>query len=314
MNKTEKLSFFKNLMSFNYDINHSIYNNKMLLQGCENNSLLLEKVMESKGLKKMIYNYSKENDMPIIIDLSSKLGLVCSAILEKEEHQLRRIHIIGPVITSDISQGYIVKTINRYDINLQWKRQFLVTLSNLPIVPIINITDYTIMCHYAINNQKITRSDIKTQFKGITNTPVLQEKSIGVIEVNNVSKKMYENFINYVHELKQVGNLTKPIIGICDYINLHILDKFTIDDIATYVGYSKYYLTRKFAKEMGYSITQYINKKKIEKSKTLLITTTDTIDEISEDLHFCSRHYFSKLFKKETGMTPAKYRDKNMLV
>jgi AraC-like DNA-binding protein len=50
----------------------------------------------------------------------------------------------------------------------------------------------------------------------------------------------------------------------------------------------------------------------VNKAKTILLNTENNVSEIAYDLGFNYPHYFSRLFKQKTGMTPAKYRDLNL--
>ena len=76
------------------------------------------------------------------------------------------------------------------------------------------------------------------------------------------------------------------------------------------MGYTPYYFTRKFSKEMDMKVTDYIKQARIEYAQMELITTRKGIGEISDSLHFGSRNYFTKVFREITGMTPAAYREK----
>ncbi|WP_334137566.1 helix-turn-helix transcriptional regulator, partial [Muricomes intestini] len=65
-----------------------------------------------------------------------------------------------------------------------------------------------------------------------------------------------------------------------------------------------------FKKSMNVGVSEYINMQKIEESKKLLGETTLKIYEISERLGYESSFYFSKVFKKITGMSPKEYRSR----
>ena len=60
--------------------------------------------------------------------------------------------------------------------------------------------------------------------------------------------------------------------------------------------------------ELGTTPLQYINQKKIEKAQLLLITEELAVKEIAFQLAFDDYSYFSRLFKKTTGVTPQEYR------
>ena len=68
------------------------------------------------------------------------------------------------------------------------------------------------------------------------------------------------------------------------------------------------YLSTLFHKEVGCTLTEYINRQRIERSIHLLQLTAKSVQEISSDCGFQDVKYFIKLFKKHTGFTPNRYR------
>lgn len=134
--------------------------------------------------------------------------------------------------------------------------------------------------------------------------------STTITEVMNVSQNMYDTYIRLVHELKTSENLSKPVQSCCDYIETHIYQKIELADLASLVGYSNYYLSRRFKQELGCSINDYIKQEKIRHAQTLLSDTKMSIQEISDALCFGSRAFFSKAFRDITGTTPAAFRTK----
>ena len=72
---------------------------------------------------------------------------------------------------------------------------------------------------------------------------------------------------------------------------------------------SRRYLSTKFKKETGMTLSQYIQEQKIGKAKSLLKSTDRSILEIATYLGFSSQGYFQNVFKKLTGMTPKDYRN-----
>lgn len=57
------------------------------------------------------------------------------------------------------------------------------------------------------------------------------------------------------------------------------------------------------------SVNSYVNKARIDRASYLLMSTDMNIDDISALLHFGNRNFFTKVFKEETGSTPAKFRE-----
>lgn len=71
------------------------------------------------------------------------------------------------------------------------------------------------------------------------------------------------------------------------------------------------YLSRMFKKEMGENLTDYVTKKRIEKSIDLLNTTDMKVYEIAEEVGFRDPHYFSISFRKQMGVTVKEFRSRN---
>ena len=130
-----------------------------------------------------------------------------------------------------------------------------------------------------------------------------------VADVANIGHTMYEDFIRMVHHRSQKKNISKYIQSTCDFIDLHASEKLSLTEIAGRIGYTEYYLSRKFKQEMGISINDYIKKVKVDRAKTLLTATDLSIQEICDQLNFGSRSFFSEIFRKVTGTPPASYRE-----
>ncbi len=123
-----------------------------------------------------------------------------------------------------------------------------------------------------------------------------------------VMNTMFHDFVTRVHNCRLQSEISKPIQTCCDYINMHSHEKITLEELSEVVGYTKYYLTRKFKKELGISIWDYINQVKVERAKSMLADPSLTIQYISNMLNYCSRSYFSEVFQKHTSISPSEYR------
>ncbi|CAG5015862.1 HTH-type transcriptional activator RhaR [Dyadobacter sp. CECT 9275] len=71
------------------------------------------------------------------------------------------------------------------------------------------------------------------------------------------------------------------------------------------------YLSDLLKKETGYAIKDHVNNFVIEKAKTLLLSESETVSGIAYTLGFNYPHYFNRLFKSKTGLTPQEYRKLN---
>ena len=93
------------------------------------------------------------------------------------------------------------------------------------------------------------------------------------------------------------------------YIKDHYREHITLESAAEFVGYSPSYLSRVFKADMGASFNNYLNEYRIEKSKVLLLEEGATVLSVSQDVGFDDSSYFSKVFKRVTGVPPGKFRE-----
>jgi AraC-like DNA-binding protein len=92
-----------------------------------------------------------------------------------------------------------------------------------------------------------------------------------------------------------------------DYITENVKEKFNLDELAKMLYISKSSLCHKFKETVGTSLMDYILGEKI-KASFYLLTDGLTNRQIAERLNFSDEYYFSKLFKKFTGIPPKEYK------
>lgn len=135
------------------------------------------------------------------------------------------------------------------------------------------------------------------------------EASEDIASVAEVNNTMQDDYVHRVHHIRSQSHLSQQVLSCCAYIQVHVTEKITTADLAKHVGYTETYLSRKFSKEMGMTISEYIMTQKVEQAKLLLTSTTDSVQEIAEQLGFQSNSYFGEQFRKITGITPGAYRN-----
>ncbi len=84
-----------------------------------------------------------------------------------------------------------------------------------------------------------------------------------------------------------------------------------VEYFAEKVHLSSNYFSDVLKKETGLNAKDQISEFVIDKAKTMLLRETDSISGIAYELGFNYPHYFGRLFKKKTGMTPLEYRQQN---
>ena len=91
------------------------------------------------------------------------------------------------------------------------------------------------------------------------------------------------------------------------YITQHIEEKLTLNDVAEVFFISPNYLSVLFSKYNDIGFSDFVNHSKIDAAKKMMSDGNYKIYEISDTLNFESSFYFSRVFKKVTGMSPRDY-------
>ena len=94
---------------------------------------------------------------------------------------------------------------------------------------------------------------------------------------------------------------------VIQYIEAHLNEKITLEQLSSVAFVSKSYLTKRFKQETGQTIIEYINAARVEKAKMLLVTTKKSVEEIAYAVGFESPKYFFRIFKAATGQTPLSF-------
>ena len=93
------------------------------------------------------------------------------------------------------------------------------------------------------------------------------------------------------------------------FIDQHISDEtFTCRDLARNMGISDVHFRRLFLKMFGQTPAQYLTSSRLTFAKEKLMDTDEPIRKIAQDAGFGNQNYFSRVFRREYGMTPTDYR------
>lgn len=93
-----------------------------------------------------------------------------------------------------------------------------------------------------------------------------------------------------------------------EYIEEHLCDNLTLEELAETASLSKYYYHRMFSMLVGESVMTYIRKRRLGRATKQLDNTDLRIIDIAYDNGFESQEVFTRAFKRHFGLTPNKYR------
>ena len=120
----------------------------------------------------------------------------------------------------------------------------------------------------------------------------------------------------YIRSLLSIGGdgecaTVSLIENIKGYIAENLEYGAELPRIAEVFHYNKTYLGRIFKKEVGMSVSEYINRQRIERAKALLSATRASVIDVSQACGFTSVTYFNRLFRAKEGITPSLFRKKH---
>lgn len=129
-----------------------------------------------------------------------------------------------------------------------------------------------------------------------------------ISQIAAVSHAMYEDFIRRVNRCRNAVGVSRAVQSCCDYIDTHPTEDLSAEALAARADYAVYYFSRLFKKQTGLTVKQYIGAARIRQARILLADTHMSVQEISDQLHFCSQSYFARQFQKAEGVSPVVYR------
>lgn len=115
-----------------------------------------------------------------------------------------------------------------------------------------------------------------------------------------------EEFNRYM-ETKRIRD-NKPIRLAKQYINDNYDKSISLEEVSSLVGFNSAYFSTIFKKETGENFMDYVIKIRIQNAKNFLLQTDLNIDDIANSVGYSDTKYFTKLFKKKTGLNPTEFR------
>lgn len=130
----------------------------------------------------------------------------------------------------------------------------------------------------------------------------------GMTEDGERSPTAYALLCALAHADETVQALPPLVAEAVDLIHNHYMTLYGVEDLAEHLGVSKCHLVRVFSSEMGTTPGKYLTHTRVEAAKLLLLDGTYNLDLIASLCGFSGANYLCRVFKRETGSTPAAWR------
>jgi two-component system, response regulator YesN len=138
---------------------------------------------------------------------------------------------------------------------------------------------------------------------------ILIEKAPSLNKLTTIGKLMVSEYCDLVHEFSTSAyhSIVKKAV---EYIQFNLETPLTLNQIAEEIHVNPTHLSRKFKEETGKTPIEYIHHKRIEAAKLYLYRGNQSITDIAFLVGFNDVNYFTRVFKKITGLTPTQYMKK----
>lgn len=108
-----------------------------------------------------------------------------------------------------------------------------------------------------------------------------------------------------VYSREHYSSIVRDLLN---YIDFHYMMPLSLENLSSLYSVNKNYLSTRFHKEVGMTVTDYINLSRVRRALDLLGTTAMTMPEIAERCGFSDANYLTRRFRKVYGKTPTEYR------
>ena len=129
------------------------------------------------------------------------------------------------------------------------------------------------------------------------------------LQLFDLAIEMIKSYCTQISE-HRVKCYSEPIKKCVTYIEFHYAEYLSLQVLSEKMYMNASYLSSQFSKETGTTLTEYINRTRINHALPLLVQTSRRIEEISNTCGFDDRNYFARGFRKFAGCSPSEYRKK----
>ena len=136
-----------------------------------------------------------------------------------------------------------------------------------------------------------------------------QQNMATFTETHGILLQLVSRFLTpAIFKHKEASHIPVKILNAISYIQLNLHQELSVANLAEKANQHADYFSRLFQQYTGERPLKYIHEKRIERAQYLMVTTQMTYAEIAMQTGFENIFYFSKIFKRITGMSPGNYK------
>lgn len=147
--------------------------------------------------------------------------------------------------------------------------------------------------------------DLEILFEDSNYVEFQKRSIISELEMIRWNAYVVNKIFDSIKNREKSDNMVEMLV---DYIRQHYEENITRNTLAEMVHFSPEYVGKTFKKQTGSSINDYVKKLRIEEAKRMLEETDNKVIDVALMVGFENMPYFSSVFKKYTGYSPAEYK------
>jgi two-component system response regulator YesN len=124
----------------------------------------------------------------------------------------------------------------------------------------------------------------------------------------SAQRAMAEQNFRAIHRLADLDD-ARRMHDIVAFVDEHYMEELSLDKLSTRFFLSREHISRRFKQEIGMTLSNYVIQLRINQAKRWLNETDEKMYSIALKLGYQDENYFSRLFKKNVGLTPLEYRN-----
>lgn len=141
--------------------------------------------------------------------------------------------------------------------------------------------------------------------------PLAAEQIFATQDLAALHSTIAKSLISLIDQQGNIGDLqaNQIVAGAIQIVKQHFQEDITLVNVAEELNVSLFYLSKLFRKHTGTNFTEYLTQLRVDYAKKLLAAGEMSVKEVAYAAGFNSQSYFSKIFKKYTGVAPSEYKE-----